>query len=94
MRPSHRNGAKFGDRSTGFPGAQVKVFRYNRVSEHHQTAALPGFLEDLQKEIPTPRRTQPRPPVIAAAGNEMQMLGPVVSLQLGRHSIRLSRLGG
>ena len=68
-----------------FADQQMNMIWHHYVSHHHEAIALARLLEDPQKQIAPTGSTQPRLPVITTAGEKMQMLVAVVSLQACRH---------
>jgi hypothetical protein len=64
----------------GFTHEQVKVFRHDYVSQHHEAMLLAHFLENVQKQIAAPLGVEPGPSLITTASDEVQIAGAVVSL--------------
>ena len=67
---------------------------HDHVSIHHELIALLGFLQDLEKAVATACRTQDRQAMIATAGDEVEVLGAVVSLQPCGHGMSVGLMPG
>lgn len=66
---------------------QVNVFRHDDISGNDELISPARLLQDGEKQISTARRAQHGLPPVTTAGDEMQVSGAVVSLQVLPHGI-------
>jgi hypothetical protein len=72
-----------------FADQQVDVLRHDHVAYDNETVALTYLFEDTQEKITPPGTAQPALSMIATAGNEVEMLGAVVALEVSRHTFNV-----
>jgi hypothetical protein len=69
----------------------VKVFGHDDISMDDEAVSSPRFLQELDKEIASCRRAQLRPTPVTAAGNEVEILGPVITMESLSQGVKDSR---
>jgi len=67
----------------------MEVLGHDDVSVDHKAVLLAGFFQDAQKKIAAFGRAQLRLAVVAAAGDEMQIMVAVIAMQALGHPIRV-----
>jgi hypothetical protein len=70
----------------------MKVLRHDDVSQHNEAMLCAHFFEDSQKQITSLIGVEPRPSLIATAGDEVQISAAVVSPQTLGHEGRLNQV--
>ena len=66
----------------------MDVFRHDHVPHHHETVAVPDFLQNPQEHIASRARCQQRPAAITAGGDKVQMLAAVIAAQALGHTLK------
>ena len=59
----------------------MKVLRHDDISQHNKTMLFAHFFENVQKQITPLIAVEPRLPLMATAGDEVQIPRAVVTLQ-------------
>jgi hypothetical protein len=72
-----------------FADQQVDVLRHDYEAYDYEGIALPHLFEHTQEQITPPGTAQPPLPMIATAGDEVQMLSAVVALEVSRHTLNV-----
>jgi hypothetical protein len=70
-----------------FAGQQMDVIRHNHITHHHESVTLTNLFKNLQEQIPTPRRCEPRLAMVTTASEKVEILLPVITLQAFRHAL-------
>ena len=72
---------------------QVHMLGHDDVSEDDQLILLAHLLQRAQEEVAPPGVAQKGPAAVTTEGDEMEVTGAVVSLQVARHEGRIEGEG-
>ena len=67
----------------------MKVFGHDHVTQHHEAITLPYLVQNSKKQVTAARMAEDRLAAVTAAGDEMQVLGAVESVQALGHDVRI-----
>jgi hypothetical protein len=70
----------------------MKVLRHDDVSQHNEAMLRAHFFKNGQKQVTSRIGVEPRPSLIATAGDEVQISAAVVSPQTLGHEPRLNQV--
>ena len=62
---------------------------HHHVADHHKAVGNASFFEDLKKEIATGDGTEPRVTLVATDGDEVKILGTIITMQASGHEASL-----
>jgi len=71
----------------------MKVFGHDDISVDDEAVPATGLFKDIEEPISTFRCTHDGLTSVAAAGDEMEMLGAVVAMKISRHRTRVEGIG-
>jgi len=69
-----------------FTDQKMEVLRHHDASENNEAVPCTHLLQSFEEEIAQVRCAQERLPMIATAGDEVQVAGAVVALEIFWHS--------
>ena len=64
---------------------QMNMFRHHYITDQREIVALANFIQNLEKEIPSPLRAQQRRAAITTACNKVQLAQPIAASQALLH---------
>jgi hypothetical protein len=64
---------------------------HDHVTENDESIALANFFQNGEKQIAAAGRAQLGPAVITTAGDEVQIAGAIISLEISRHGEMLGQ---
>jgi len=68
-----------------FADQQMEVFRHDHVAEHNKAVALPDFFQKVEQQVATAGSAQQGKSAVTTAGDEVQIVGTVVTFEAARH---------
>ena len=63
----------------------MNMFRHHYITDQREIVALANFIQNLEKEIPSPLRAQQRRAAITTACNKVQLAQPIAASQALLH---------
>jgi len=69
-----------------FAEEEVDVFGHDHVAHYDEAMALANLLQHLEKQITATGSAEKRPPLVTTGGDEVEISGPVVTVEMGGHS--------